>query len=94
MVTKIIKNERFRTVATNVKPDTRKRVILSKAILNRDVTYHVYCNEIGQILLDPQVSIPAAEAWLFNNPAARQAVAKGLQEAAAGKVTSIKLKKL
>jgi len=94
MTTKIIKNDKFRTVATNVKPDIKKRVVLSKAILDKDITYHVYCNEIGQIILDPQVSIPAAEAWLFKNPEARQAVATGLKEAAAGKTSRINLQEL
>ncbi len=85
----IIKNDKFRKVAENVKPDGKKRIGLSKACLTEGVTYHVYCNEIGQIILDPQVSIPASEAWLYKNPEAREAVAVGLKEAAEGKISRI-----
>ena len=51
------------------------------------MTYHVYCNDIGQIVLDPQVSLPASEAWLFKNKDARAAVAEGLRQAAEGKIS-------
>jgi len=88
MKNSVIRNENFRKVATNVKPDAKKRIIISKA-LTEGVTYHIYCNEIGQIILDPQVSIPAAEVWLFKNQKARDAVAIGLKEAAEGKATKI-----
>jgi hypothetical protein len=89
MESKIIKNDRFRRVATNVKPDSKKRIIISKACLPDEVTYHIYCNEIGQIILDPQISIPTSEIWLYNNPEAREAVAVGLREAAEGKISKI-----
>jgi hypothetical protein len=86
---KIIKNDKFRRVATNVKPDAKKRIAISKACQDNEVTYHVYCNEIGQIILDPQISIPTSEIWLFNEPEAREAVVTGLKEASQGKVSKI-----
>jgi hypothetical protein len=82
----IIKNEKFRKVATNVKPDAKKRVVLTKAFVAEGVTYHIYCNEIGQIILDPQVTIPASELWLYKNEEALEAVATGLKEASEGKI--------
>jgi len=94
MENKIIKNEKFRRVATNVKPDAKKRIAISKVCQANEVTYHVYCNEIGQIILDPQISIPSSEIWLYNNPEAREAVAVGLKEASLGKISKIKLDKL
>jgi hypothetical protein len=94
MENKIIKNDKFRKIATNVKPDVKKRIVLSKALITEGVTYHIYCNEIGQIVLDPHVSIPASEAWLYQNTQAREAVAVGLKEASEGKVSKINLNNL
>jgi hypothetical protein len=89
MESKIIKNDKFRKIASNIKPDSKKRVVLSQATMTEGITYHVYCNEIGQIILDPQISIPASEIWLYNNPEAREALAIGLQEAYEGKITKV-----
>jgi hypothetical protein len=94
MESKIIKNDRFRRIATNVKPDSKKRIGISKACQADEVTYHIYCNEIGQIILDPQISIPTSEIWLYNNPEASEAVAIGLKEASEGKISKIKLDEL
>ncbi len=94
MENRIIKNDQFKKVAANVKPDAKNRIVLSKACLAEDVTYHIYCNEIGQIILDPQVSIPASEAWLYRTPEAREAVATGLKEAAEGKISKVDLNDL
>ena len=89
MVNSIIKNEMFHKIATNVKPDVKKRIVLSKALIDGDVTYHIYCNEIGQILLDPHISIPVSEAWLYKNTIAQRAVSKGLKDAAEGKISKL-----
>ena len=94
MSNQIIKNDNFREIAKGVKPDAKKRVILSKAPVAEGVTYHVYCNEIGQIVLDPHISIPASEVWLYKNREAVEAVEAGLKEAAKGKVTKIDLNDL
>lgn len=90
----IIKNNNFRKIAENVKPDSKKRVVLSKIALSEDIIYHIYCNEIGQIILDPHISIPTSEVWLFNNPDAMAKVETGLKEAASGKISKIDLNKL
>jgi hypothetical protein len=94
MENKIIKNDKFRRVAANVKPDSKKRLSISKACQANEVTYHVYCNEIGQIILDPQISIPASEIWLYSDPEARAAVVTGLKEASRGKIAKINLDEL
>jgi hypothetical protein len=49
---------------------------------------------MGQILLDPQVTIPASEIWLFNNPKALTSVRLGLSDAAKGKVSKVDLNSL
>ena len=84
MVT-IIKNTEFKKIADSVKPDTKKRVVLSNIDIPDGVTYHVYLNSIGQIILDPQVTIPASELWLFENKEALASVQQGLLESMTGK---------
>jgi hypothetical protein len=87
--TKIIRDTSFERVAEGVRPDAKKRVVLSGAELQEGVTYHVYINSLGQIVLDPQVTIPASEAWLFKNPEALGAVRRGLDDAAEGRVSKV-----
>jgi hypothetical protein len=93
MVT-VIKNNDFKDIAKNVKPDSKKRVVLPKSLIKEDITYHIYSNDLGQILLDPQVTIPASEAWLFKDPEALASVRRGLADAAKGKVSKVDMKSL
>jgi hypothetical protein len=88
----IIRDADFEKVADSVKPDAKKRVVLQKVRIEEGVSYRIYRNRIGQILLDPQVTIPASEAWLFNNPKALASVRRGLANAARGKVSRVDLK--
>ncbi len=90
----IIRNNDFTGIAKGVKPDSKKRVVLPKALVGEDVTYHIYSNSLGQILLDPQVTIPASEAWLFRNPDALSLVQQGLVDAADGRVSIVDLDSL
>jgi hypothetical protein len=90
----IIKDTDFQRVAESVKPDAKKRVVLPKAQVREGITYHIYTNSIGQIVLDPQVTIPASEAWLFNNPEAIASVRRGLNDAAQGRVSKVDLNTL
>jgi hypothetical protein len=94
MVT-IIRDPNFIRVAEGVKLDPKRRVHLPKKVLvGEGITHHIYRNSVGQILLDPQVTIPASEAWLFNNPAAIASVRRGLSDAAQGKVSRVDLNTL
>jgi len=94
MKTDFIKDDNFQVIADSIKPDAKKRVVLPKVLNEPGVTYRVYSNSIGQIILDPQVSIPASELWLYQNPEALAAVKQGLKEAAEGKFTKINLNDL
>jgi len=78
-------------IARDIRPDAKKRVTLGKALagLDEDVRFDVYRSEDGQIVLDPQISIPASEAWLYRNPESIAAVRRGLHEAAEGKTLSL-----
>jgi hypothetical protein len=84
----------FKKIADSVKPDDRKRVGLRKVQIQEGVSYHIYTNSTGQIFLDPQVTIPASEAWLYKNPDAIAAVRQGLLEAAQGKAKTIDMDSL
>ncbi len=87
----IIKDTNFQRVAESIKPDAKKRVVLPKIQVPEGVTYHIYINSFGQIVLDPQVTIPASEVWLFNNPDALASVRRGLSDATQGKVSKVNL---
>ena len=78
-------------IARDVRPDSKRRLTLGKALagLDEDIRFDIYRAPNGQIVLDPQVSIPASEAWLYRNPKALSAVRRGLGEAADGKAVSI-----
>jgi hypothetical protein len=93
MVT-IIKNNDFKDIAKNVKPDSKKRVVLPKSLVKENITYHIYSNDLGQIVLDPQVTIPASEVWLFKSPEALASVRRGLSDAAKGKVSKVDINSL
>jgi len=86
-----IKNEDLKIVKKDVRPDTKRRVLLPKALVGEDTLYHICTNSSGQIILDPQVTIPASEAWLFKNPDTIATVRRGLAEAAQGKVSKVDL---
>jgi len=87
----VIKDEVFEKIADSVKPDTKSRVVIRCAQLRDGITYHIYQNSLGQIVLDPQVTIPASEIWLFKNPEALSLVRQGLLDAAQGRVSKVDL---
>ncbi len=78
----IIRDEKLTKIADSVKPDSKRRVYLPKVLIREGVTYHIYANSAGQIVLDPQITVSAAEAWLFENKTALASVDKGMTESA------------
>ncbi|MGD0779344.1 MAG: hypothetical protein ABR954_00990 [Dehalococcoidales bacterium] len=89
-----IKFKDFVRISKGVKPDNKKRVVLPKQVVGEDITFNIYHNSLGQILLDPQITIPASEAWLFKNPKSLNLVRQGLADAANGKLSKVDLKSL
>jgi hypothetical protein len=87
----VIRDSVFEKVADSVKPDAKRRVVLQSIQIQEGTTYRIYKNRIGQIVLDPQVTIPASEIWLFNNPEAIASVMRGLSDAAEGRVSEVDL---
>ncbi len=82
----IVKDNHFKEIA-DVKSDSKNRVTLSKVKSAKARIYKVYINAVGQIILDPQVTIPAHEQWLFKNKTARDMVLRGLDDARHGRLT-------
>jgi hypothetical protein len=77
-------------VARDVRADDRGRIALGRALKDlEDVTFDVYRDDAGRIVLDPRVSIPASEAWVFRNETVLASLRRGLAQAAAGKTRVI-----
>ena len=76
--------------------DERKRLSLTKAMGAlkerlgelggpiEELHFRVYINAAGQILLDPALTVPVHELWLYRNAVALAKVREGLAQAAAG----------
>jgi hypothetical protein len=83
----VIRDEKLTKMPGTVKPDSRRRVVLPRSNFeNEDIMYHVYTNSLGQIILDPQVTVPASEVWLFENKVVLESVDKGMKESNNGQV--------
>ena len=82
----IIKNTDFTDIVKSVKVDSKRRVVLPPTLVQEDITFHLYANSVGQILLDPQVTIPASELWVFENKDILASIDKGVAESANGQV--------
>lgn len=76
----IIRDTDLTRVAGSVKPDTKRRIVLPDTLVQEGIIYHIYHNSVGQILLDPQVTIPASELWLFENKDTLALVDRGMAE--------------
>lgn len=82
----IIQDTHFRPVS-EVRVDSKNRIHLPKCARSAAARmYKLLANDSGQLVLDPLVTIPASEAWLFKNKKALAAVRHGLQDAKEGKL--------
>ena len=84
-------NEDFVNIDTRIL-DSKHRITLSDKVMKaitlktRKVdSYQILASKDGDILLRPAVSIPAREAWIYENPGVLKSIRKGLQEAKQGK---------
>ena len=84
--------DEFEEVSTHT-VDDRHRITLGELLRNTR-RVRIYRNARGELLLQPVVEIPAAEAWLFQNQEALTAVKQGLEDAAKGRVSRVDLNKL
>jgi len=72
-------------ILRTVRPDSKGRVTLGRLAAGVS-SFKAYKDDEGRIVLEPQVEVPAREAWLWNNPEAMESVQKGLKEAGQGKL--------
>jgi hypothetical protein len=73
-------------LSLKLRPDSKGRITLGK--LAEGISSYIVYKENNRIILEPNVEIPAEEAWLFRNKEALSQVKKGLQDSAAGRVKS------
>lgn len=66
-MTTIIKDDDYRKIGKIIRPDGRRRVALPKSLVKDGISFQIWANSEGQILLEPQVTIPASESWVFEN---------------------------
>lgn len=70
----------FRVLKDVICPDERGRITLGDFVKFK--TYKVMVNDAGQILLNPVVTIPEQELWLWQNSTAVSAVQRGIEQVA------------
>lgn len=63
----IIRDNAFTKIANIVKVDAKRRVPVPASSTKVGMLYDMYTNDSGQIVLDPQIPIPASELWIFEN---------------------------
>ena len=79
----IVKDEDFKEVA-QVRVDAKFRIVLGK-VSKGIPQFRIYQNALGQIILDPQTTIPAYEAWLFKDTQILKSLQRSLAQVKAGK---------
>ena len=72
-------------VHKTLRPDSKGRITLG-SLAGGASSFKAHKDGKGRIILEPQVEVPAAEAWLWRNQAAMKAVQRGLRDAAEGKL--------
>jgi hypothetical protein len=73
-------------------PDRKHRVSLGSSIKTPPgVRYKVMHNAFGQILLDPVKSVPANEAWIYENHERIESIRRGITQAEKGQLVEIDL---
>jgi hypothetical protein len=84
----VVRDQNLTRVGKPVTPDSRKRVVLPGAVVREGVIYYVYHNSLGQIILDPQATIPASELWVFETKDVLASIDRGMRESLKGKTTN------
>ncbi|MGH9427327.1 MAG: hypothetical protein ACRD2L_13615 [Terriglobia bacterium] len=70
-----------------LRPDAKGRILLGR--LAKGVSsFRVETDRLGRIILEPQVTVPKREQWLYTNPKARKSLLRGLAESEAGRTKS------
>lgn len=75
----------FRVIRSDVRSDERGRVTIGPEVIG-DTQYRALVNQMGQIVLDPVITVPAREFWLLQNPEALASVVRGVEQAKRGEL--------
>lgn len=75
----------FRVIRSDVRSDDRGRVTIGPEVIG-DTQYRALVNQMGQIVLDPVITVPAREYWLLQNPEALASVVRGVEQAKRGEL--------
>lgn len=79
--------ETFQEVG-RVRPDGKGRVTLGKFAQGVS-SFAVHKDSEGRLLLEPYAEVPARERWLFANQEAAKRVARGIEDASAGRIRAL-----
>ena len=90
----VVRDHNWKKAIKAVKPDSRNRVTLPGQSAWEVDSYAVFTNDLGQIMLDPLRTVPASEAWVFENPEILELAKEGLRAAAEGRVSRLDVDKL
>ena len=84
--------KRITLVKEGLKVGNKDRISLGKLLRNVS-SVDIFRDEIGNLILQPKVELPAHEVWLYKNPQALMSVQRGLKQAKNGKVISSPMSK-
>jgi hypothetical protein len=75
--------------------DSKSRVTLSQTWLKQDAarpvqSFKVYRNGDGDLLLRPEVTVPAREAWVYENPKILASLQRGIKDIEEGRGEVVK----
>jgi len=85
-------DDEFQEIGTKT-IDDRNRITLGD-LFRGYKRVRLYKNDLGELLLQPTVEIPASELWLFQNREALKTVQMGLKDASGGKIVKVEPDKL
>ena len=74
---------------TEIKPDDKGRISLSKFVPKGTTCFHVFVDKNGRVIIEPYAEVPAQELWLYNNKEALEKVKRGLRDSAANRTESL-----
>ena len=75
----------FKVIKNDIRSDGRGRLTIGQEVVG-DTQYRALMNELGQIILDPVVTVPARELWLLQNTEAFASLVRGVEQAKRGEL--------
>jgi len=75
--------------------DSKSRVTLSQTWIKQDAarpvhSFKIYRNGDGDLLLRPEVTVPAREAWVYENPKILASLQRGIKDIEQGRGEVVK----